>query len=341
MPRVNPPSGPLERAILLSVVYADIFDHSLTLEELLHYLVEATEPGPMQAAVEGLVAAGWLECRDGVVVWRGRGELASLRFGRRERSSVLWQQARDVANRLARVPFLRMVGVCGSLAVENVPEGGDIDLFLVTESSRLWIVQRLAMGHRRRALRQGMNICPNYLLTLENLEVRRQNLYTAREIAQVVPLWGESTYDRFLAANGWIYDFLPNLDLADRRRFLESEPRPKSRIERWEGVLGGRLGGAVDRSLHRLLVAYYPWRLRSRGVRGEQVREAYRRDRQEVVGGGYSSAIRERFLARVRQWLGEEAATYAGRRFFPPSESRSDSVPLYGQQLAERYGIQG
>ena len=332
-----PPSSRLETAILLTVLYSDLFDHALTDHELGSYLVAPADPGQVRDAIEDLARAGSIERSDGHVVWRGRLALIPLRRERRDRSLLLFGQAREVADRLRQIPFLRMVGVCGSLAVENVPEDGDIDLFLVTENDRLWIVQWRAMSSRRRAARRGIDICPNYLISLANLEVKRRDLHTAREIAHVVPLWGEQVYDRFLEANSWVFEMLPNLDLRDRRRYLR-EPDRGPRTELWEARLRGRLGDTIDRGLHRLLLLYYSLRLRSRGIRGGQIRNAYRRDRQEVVGGGYAAAIRELFLRRVREELGDEALEMVEERLFPNGAGREDPVALYGRQLAERYG---
>jgi hypothetical protein len=221
--------------------------------------------------------------------------------------------------------------------VENVAQNADIDLFLVTEGDRLWIVQWRAMRCRHHAARRGVDVCPNYLLTHQSLALDRRDLHRAREVAHVVPLWGAATYERFLEANRWIFDFLPNLDLEDRRRLLANPVRSPSK-ERWESRLGGSLGNAVDRVLHRLLLLYYAWRLRRHGIAASQLRAAYRRDRQEVVGGGYGSAIRERFLRRVSDELGSEASLSAGERFFPSEPPPEGAVALYGQQLVERYG---
>lgn len=337
MPSRLPAPESLEEAVLFTVLYGDLFDHALNLNELRRYLVvEATED-ELSEAVESLERRGWLLQQDRHVVWRDRLALVDLRHERRERSRLLWAQAREFAEALARIPFLRMVAVCGSLAVENPVQDADIDLFLVTEEDRLWIVQAHAMRHRHRAARRGIDACPNYFLTVKNLGLLRRDLHTAREVAHIVPLWGQATYESFLTANRWVYQFFPNLDLADRRRFLAEPARPVS-TARWESRLEGRPGDLLDRALHQILLLYYPLRLRRRGVAAAQIRTAYRRDRQEVVGGGYAPAIRERFLAKVSEALGEETRRAAAERLFPQRPPHEGPVALYSQQLTERYG---
>ena len=358
---------PLHRAILLTVLYGDLFDHPLKPEEIRRFLpLPCPEPGDLEQALDEL-SGRWLSVADGFVCWRGRESTFETRRRRQELSADRWPAARRFARWLSRVPFLRMVAVCGSQAMENGDERADVDLFLITEPDRLWLVQSAAMVLRRAGRLLGVDFCPNYLLTTRSLEIEERDLYAAREAVQVVPLWGEAAYDRFLAANRWIESFLPQhglpqhslpqhslpqhclpqhglsrLGAGDRRRFLESRSRQRS-TGALEWLFGGWLGTLADRGVHRLLLVYYRLRLRRHGWSRGDIESAYRRDRQVVITGGYSRAVAERFLDHAGRELGDRVSRAELERWFfgdapTPAEDREAADPLYAGLMARRYG---
>jgi hypothetical protein len=122
----------------------------------------------------------------------------------------LWATARRFGRLFWTVPFVRMVGVTGSLAVNNAARGDDIDFMLVTQPQRLWTARALAIGVVRLAHLTGAHICPNYLVTTRALALRQRNLFTAHELVQLEPLHGHAAYQQLLGANRWVWDYLPN-----------------------------------------------------------------------------------------------------------------------------------
>lgn len=330
--------SPLQRGILLTLLYSDLFDYPLSRVELRRYLVYPGSEGEVDGALRSLLGPVVME-NDGYLALKGRGPLVALRRERSKLAAGRWSQARRFARWLARVPFLRMVAVCGSQAVENPGRDSDVDFFLVTEAGRLWIVQVCTMLLRRLARLFAMDVCPNYLLTRDGLAMEERNLYTAREAAQAVPLWGEGVYDEFVAANGWIRSFLPNVDFKETRGRLEEVRRP--RLTRWtEALLAGTLGELLDRLFHRLLLVYYPLRLAHHGWGRKELQRAYRRDRQTVVTGGYGRAVAQRFLAAAREGFGQWVDPRELERLFPEAgrDSPMAADSLYAGLFARRYG---
>ncbi len=335
-------STELEQAVLLTAVYSDLFDYPLTADELFALLpVRCSDRESFDRSVAALENRSGtdrrLVRRDGYLCLAGREDLAALRRQRKERAARRWPPTRRFARWLARVPFVRMVAVCGSQAVENGGRDGDIDLFLITEKDRLWLAHTMIMILRRLGRRIGIEPCPNYLLSAASLEVETRNLYTAREVVQAVPLWGEEAYERFLATNRWVEEFLPQTRLEDRRRFLE-EPRRGFAVRAVEKLLGGALGKALDRLVHRLLLRYYHWRLRRHGWTRDHVESAYRRDRQVVIHGGFGAAVSRRFFDAASD-LASQAEL---ERWFYGAESTADPPPdpLYAGIMDRRYGPQ-
>ncbi len=328
----------LQRAILLTVLYSDLFDYPLTEDELHRYLVA---PYPGKKAFEGALAGlmgRHLTNADGLLTLAGREHTVDVRRQRQEISDQRWRPAARYAQWLTYVPFVRMVAVCGSQAAGNARPDADVDFFLVTERGRLWTVQVCSMLLRRIASLLSVRVCPNYLLTLDSLQVGPANLYLAREVAQAVPLWGDATHLGFLGANRWIGHFLPNLSHADDRRNRLTEVTSPRLARSLEWLLGGRLGNGLERTLYRVLLLYYPLRLYYQGWRREQFRRAYRPDRQEVIRGGYGPVIEQAFRDRVVAHLGESVADDELGRLFPPRGSELEPDRLYARLFSERYG---
>ncbi len=340
------PLSPLHRAVLVTVLYSDLFDHPLTGDELHRYLMaRCPDRAALDRAVEAL-DGGCLVTDRGFVFLRGREATIAIRRRRQRLATERWPPARRFAGWLGWVPFLRMVAVCGSQAVDNGDVDGDVDLFLITEPGRLWLVQSMTMVLRRFGRWLGIEVCPNYLLTTGTLDIEERSLYNAREAAQAVPLWGRAAYAGFLEANRWIEDFLPQHSAGARQRFLA--PRPRHRLtSALERLLGGRLGDRADRAVHRVLLRYYRWRLRRHGWRRQEIERAYRRHRQEVITGGYAAAVARRFVERGAAALdGRLAAEELRAVFFGeangeadrPTADREAPDPLYAGLMATRYG---
>src|SRR5687767_14654331 len=149
-------------AILRTLLYADVFDYPLMLAEIHHYLIAAPAGDkPAPAAIEAaLRSSPWLATRvtrvNGYVTLRDREAIGALRDERRRHSAQLWPHARRWGRRLGYLPFVRMVAVTGALAVDNSPQGDDIDFLLVTVPGRVWLARALAVIVVRLARLRGV-----------------------------------------------------------------------------------------------------------------------------------------------------------------------------------------
>lgn len=74
----------------------------------------------------------------------------------------------------------------------------------------MWLCRAFVIGLVRIAARSGIVLCPNFFLAENALALPDQTLYTAREVAQMIPLYGLKIYHRIRQANGWVQEYLPN-----------------------------------------------------------------------------------------------------------------------------------
>src|SRR5205823_1455468 len=178
---------------------------------------------------------------------RGREGVFETRRARTNASKTVWQRAKFYSRWLARLPFVRMVAITGALAVDNIAARPDIDLLVVTTEGRVWIARRLIIGLVRLARLLGDDLCPNYIISETNLNLEQQDLFTAHELAQMVPLYGKQLYGEMIARNAWVTHYLPmaftpasrGLPSARQgffRRLIERalSMRVLDRWERWE-----------------------------------------------------------------------------------------------------------
>ena len=242
-------SHDLTQAILHTVVYADLFDYPLRVHEIHRYLIGYPASLAMveKRLQQDSQLAERLTAEPPFWLLKGREHLAGLRRERKAFSQVLWQQAKRYARLVAAVPFVRMVSVTGSLAMNNViSPRDDIDLMIVTAENRVWFARGLVILIVHLARRSGVEICPNYVVAENHLELDESSLFVAHELAQLVPLHGSAIYHRLLECNAWMSDFLPNAE--PHRAGADALGTASCRAQLWmESVLAGRLGDAVER----------------------------------------------------------------------------------------------
>ena len=242
--------APADAAIFRTLLYADIFDYPLTPVEIHHYLLEhTTTPETVQAALE---SSPWLAARvtrvNGYFTIKDRAELSHIRAERQRRSAALWPYAHRWAYLTGCLPFVRMVSITGALAVNNSPPDDDIDFLIVTAPRRVWLTRALAVGlvYLARVLDRVV-LCPNYVLAETALAQERRNIFSAHDLAQMVPLVGHAVYTQMRVANQWSAQYLPQAQQPLRH---EPELAPRG-LALWlkhlgEWLLSGALGDALE-----------------------------------------------------------------------------------------------
>lgn len=246
----------LHQAILATFIYADIFNYPLAVDEVARYVAAAAQLELVHQVLEEQVASGRLVRANGYLALAGREDIFLLRQRREVIAHRKWRAARRYGRWLALLPFVRMVAVTGTLAVNNVEASDDIDLLVVTAHGRLWLCRALVIGVVRLARLLGDELCPNYFLSERNLTFEDHNYFNAREVAQMVPLYGGEVYWRIRELNRWVEQYLPraigmpnplNHTSPDGHTLIRMGllGRLVKRLGEW--LLAGRLGEALER----------------------------------------------------------------------------------------------
>jgi hypothetical protein len=207
----------LALTVLGTLAYSDLFDYPLSVDEIVRYQIGTRYTGAETVAAletspllhELVVSSGGRYCL------KGREAVFATRNTRGGESKAVWGRARVYSAVIARLPFVRMVAVTGALAVDNIGENPDIDLMVVTRPGRVWISRRLIIGLVRLARLRRDDLCPNYIISETSLYLEQQDVFTAHELAQMVPLYGQRVYARLLSDNAWAREYLPTAFEAD------------------------------------------------------------------------------------------------------------------------------
>jgi len=236
----------LDDAILQTVAYADVFDYPLTGDEIHRYLIGLpTSRGTLRSLLgNGHLVPNLLSHSGRYFTLVGRETTIDTRKSRAAVSSDLWRKAVHYGRIIGNLPFVRMVAVTGALAMDNVADG-DVDYLIVTEAERLWVCRALVVGIVKVAARRGVTLCPNYFLSERALVLEERNLFTAHEVAQMVPLTGLDTYERLRQLNRWTETFLPNAS-GPPRRIAPATPHWRRTRRTAERVLRTSLGGRLE-----------------------------------------------------------------------------------------------
>lgn len=298
------------------VMYGDVFDFSLSIDDISRYCRKPMARAEVERNVHGSEAFGRVvDRRDGWFFLRGRDHLIEVRERRKRTSDQCWRRARTVVRFIRYTPFVRGILVTGSLAMNNARDQDDIDFLVITEPKRLWVVFAV-LGTLQRVVSRR-NLCPNYYLSIDHLELRRKSLFVAREAAQARPLCGAEACRRFWEANAWVRTRFPNAEtlleapggMMERRGFWGALVRGL------EWVLRGRLGDGVEivakRLLRHRLTTHY-------GIHGQAVPEAVATNAEQEIelrfhGLRYPESIDDAFERR-RELVEHQLADNDGKR---------------------------
>ncbi len=257
-------------AILSTLAYFDLFQYPLTERELYYFLSRTLSPREFEHALGELVLEGHIYTWEGLYTVRNEPALIPRRRQGNAMAADMLRVAEKVAAFLARFPFVRGVGVSGSLSKQYADEKSDIDFFIITAPNRLWIARTFLHVLKKLSflIHREDWFCMNYFVDEAALEIPEKNLYTAVEIVTLLPMRGTHAFTAFGTANGWTDQWLPN----SHGRFVLSQDEPPSWSKRvLEGMWNNALGDWLDRWLMRLTASRWGQkrirgRLNNRGV---------------------------------------------------------------------------
>lgn len=126
-------------------------------------------------------------------------------------SRTIFQRNKIFLQLLSRIPFIKYMGLTGANAFESCSENDDIDLFVITKRSRLWITYLMIVLFSKITGKRK-TFCVNYLLDENNMQIKEQNYFTAVQLMHMIPLFDSELNNKLVRKNNWVTNYLPNAD---------------------------------------------------------------------------------------------------------------------------------
>ncbi len=210
----------MEKAILKTLIYGDIFDYPLKTFEIHKWLIgKKLTLRQMEKALEKLTKKGKIKSKKDYFFLKKRDGLVRIRKKREKESRRFLYKAKFITWFLKSIPWIKLIGISGGLSMENAEKKDDIDLILITSKNRIWLTRFLVivildlLGVRRKVNMKQVSgkLCPNILLEEDKLEQENKDIFVAHEILQMRVLWQrDKIYSKYLSDNDWVFKFLPN-----------------------------------------------------------------------------------------------------------------------------------
>lgn len=233
-------STKLDKNILATIIYYDGLNYPLSAFEIwkhllrTDYYLQNNEPVSISLS-EVLVhlqdneLSRFVEHLNGFYFLKGRSDLVANRIANNKISKSKIARLEKITWWLRFVPFVRMVGITGALAMKNAKAQSDLDLLVVLKYRRIWTGRTLVTGFlhfwgkRRHGKKIADRACLNFFVTDKSLEVVTKDLFSANEYSFLFPLFGFEAYQKFQIKNKWIRNMKPAYALCEIAPFKTIE----------------------------------------------------------------------------------------------------------------------
>lgn len=145
---------------------------------------------------------------------------------------------------IAQFPYVKAVGVSGSLSKGYYDDESDIDFFVITKPNKLWICRTILMVYKKIFLLNSRKyFCVNYFISTNQLEIEEKNRFTATELKTLIPMQGKEVFQEFYNSNSWIENYFSKFEVN-----LNDIPNIKKAVipSFIEKVLDNKIGLYID-----------------------------------------------------------------------------------------------
>lgn len=261
----------LERSILKVITYFDLFNYPVSKEEIAFFLDHPASQNDIAFIVDQLVDKQYLFQFDEFYSLQDNPALLERRVKGNLRAKFMLARAHKISRFLYRFPFVRGIGISGSLSKNFADEKADIDFFIITSANRLWIARTFMHLFKKLTFLAGRQhwFCMNYYVDENALKIEEQNIFTATELITLMPVCGNGVMDNFFRANDWAINYFPNYSTRNSGRSYSGKGLVKKFAE-W--LFNNCFGDRLDNYLMKLTARRWKQkeeerRLNMRGVR--------------------------------------------------------------------------
>lgn len=221
----------LENSIISTLIYYDVLGgYPLTAFEIYKFLINNTcnFDDLLKILDNNKKIKKIINNKNGFYFLRKNSDLIVKRRIERQKLAVQkWEKTRKIIKWLQILPYVKAVGVSGSLSINNTKKESDLDLFIIAKYGRIWTVRAFVnsflelIRQKRHDLVIKDKICPNWFITDKSLKLKLKNLSRAHFCEQLIPIFGLSEFDKFFKANKWVKQYLSSYNSINKKNNIK------------------------------------------------------------------------------------------------------------------------
>lgn len=233
-------------------MYFDIFNYPLTGKEIISFLDNTYDEIEFNNSFNQLLQSQLVFQLHEFYSLQQDLSLADRRRKGNELASVLLAKAEKIAKLFYKFPYVRAVGVSGSVSKNFADENADIDYFIITKAKRLWIARTLLHLFKKIPFlkNRSEHYCMNYFIDEEGLLIEEKNVYTATELFTIIPMADNGSMKNFFKANTWSFSYFPNRNLPTVKEDIKKTSPWFKKLA--ESILNNKFGDSLDNYLMKL-----------------------------------------------------------------------------------------
>lgn len=216
----------LEKSILFTLFYYNILEIPLTSFEIWKYLINLKRFNlnfnrrpklfDVLRALEKENLKRLIIEKNGYYFTRleENKNLVKERIRRQKITDLKLKRFRKYLKIFAILPFVKMIGLTGSISLKNLKEDSDWDIFFIIDYKRLYFTTLLIaflvilFNKRRTQTKTKDKICLNYFISTRALNIKYHSLYTAQVFQRMKLIYSkDNLYFKFKKKNNWVSDY--------------------------------------------------------------------------------------------------------------------------------------
>lgn len=218
----------LKKSIISTIVFFDIFNYPLTLEEVFYflYLYKSDKKNDLRKIKKILKKdiINSINSKNGFYFLKGREEIIKIREKREVNNIDKIKRAKKISKIFSFIKSIKMIALVNFIPVKNTRKKSDIDLFIITKKDRIWITRFLCVIILKILKLQPTKknkinkICLTFFITEDNLNLKKiaikNDIYFYYWLSNIYPIYTKGDiYSRFIKKNRWVKEFLPNIKI--------------------------------------------------------------------------------------------------------------------------------
>jgi predicted nucleotidyltransferase len=236
----------LGKSIIRTLAYYDIFDYPLTAEEI-YYNLETNHVSLTDVLneIEKLCNEGLAFTKNNFYLLKDNDVYIARRISGNKLAENKINSAYRMSKFISKFPYVRAILLSGSISKGYMEKDSDVDYFIITNPNRLWVTRLTLMLFKKVFLFNSRKMfCINYFVDTETLEIEEKNIFTATELATLIPTYGTELYNELYDRNIWLKEFYPNFPKRNTTRVLEEKHNYVKKF--FEKLLNNHIGDKLD-----------------------------------------------------------------------------------------------